>query len=246
MLRDSVNGPENAGLSADISVPRHVAVILDGNRRWAAVHGRPLIEAYRLGALRVQQLLGWCDAAGVRYATVWALSQDNLGRCPGEVSAVLEAVCAGLWAISASRRFPVRIIGDTDQLPVGYKAQLDRIMKEAAGGEGTTLNVALAYCGRHDIVQAVQAMARHGLLSTGPGEAAATERLVSRYLSTAGQPDPELVIRTSGEQRLSGFMPWQTAHAELYFTWTTWPDFTRNDFVRALEWYAGRRRRFGR
>ncbi|UNM16569.1 di-trans,poly-cis-decaprenylcistransferase [Streptomyces formicae] len=119
------------------------------------------------------------------------------------------------------------------------------IEAEAAGAPGTLLTVALAYSGRHDIVQAVRALARHQA-DAGLDDAAHTEQLLGRYLSTAGQPDIDLVIRTSGEQRLSGFMLWQTAHAELYFTSTTWPDFSRADFQQALHWYAHRQRRCGR
>ncbi|MFE0420038.1 polyprenyl diphosphate synthase [Streptomyces tendae] len=226
-------------------VPRHVAVILDGNRRWAAAHGQPLRKAYRRGGKRVGRLLEWCDEAGVRYLTVWALSPDNFRRHPEEVTAVVDAVTAGLVAIAAGRRWPIRLIGDLEQLPAHHTARLRAIERETAEAEGTTLNVALAYSGRHDIVQAVRAMMRHRT-DTGADSTVPTEHLLSQHLSTAGQPDPELVIRTSGEQRLSGFMPWQTAHAELYFTEVPWPAFDKNDFDVALHWYAHRQRRHGK
>jgi short-chain Z-isoprenyl diphosphate synthase len=225
-------------------VPEHVAVILDGNRRWAIAHNRPLDEAYRLGAIRVRQLLEWCEATGVDYATVWALSQDNLRRQLDQVAAVLEAVTDGLRAIATTGRWPIRLIGALDHLPAQYPPQLRAIAHETTGAQGCTLTVALAYDGRQDIVQAVRALMEQQA-DAELGDDARIERLLSRYLSTAGQPDPDLVIRTSGEQRLSGFMPWQTAHSELYFCDTPWPAFERHHFQQALDAFALRTHRFG-
>ncbi|MFE3583286.1 polyprenyl diphosphate synthase [Streptomyces vinaceus] len=228
---------------AETPALRHLAVILDGNRRWASAHGRPLAEVYQLGATRVRHLLEWCDEAGVQYATVWALSQDNMRRNPEEVATVVDAVINGLSDIAAARRWPIRPLGALDQLPARCAAQLRAFEADTAGARGTTLNVAVAYSGRDDITQAVRTLVyRHGGENL---DTATTELLLSRYLSTAGQPDPDLVIRTSGEQRLSGFMLWQTAQAELYFSPTPWPDFDHDAFTEALRWYTHRTRRHG-
>ncbi|MEU9057040.1 polyprenyl diphosphate synthase [Streptomyces sp. NPDC048384] len=226
-------------------MPAHVAVIPDGNRRWAVAHNQSLDEAYRLGSTRVGQLLEWCEAGGVHDATVWALSRDNLLRHPGEVAAVLEAVTDGLRAIAATSRWPIRLIGPLDDLPAQHVAQLRAIAHDTTGAPGCTLTVALAYDGRQDIVQAVRALVAQEA-DADLDDAARTERLLSRYLSTTGQRDPDLVIRTSGEQRLSGFMPWQTAYSELYFCDTPWPAFEERHFQQALDAFAARTLRFGR
>ncbi|MFI6013365.1 polyprenyl diphosphate synthase [Streptomyces sp. NPDC051243] len=223
-------------------VPEHLAVILDGNRRWAEAQRVTVVEAYQKGAERVHDLLTWCDRSGIAYVTVWALSQDNLRRAPNAVSAILTAVIEGLRCMARTGRWPIRFIGALQQLPA-HQAALHEIERETAHARGTTLNVALAYSGRSDIVDAVVALLQHH--GTEHLDSGAVEQLLAGYLSTAGQPDLDLVIRTSGEQRLSGFMPWQTAQAELYFTDVPWPAFDRCNFDQALRWYADRDRRFG-
>ncbi|UBI41300.1 MULTISPECIES: polyprenyl diphosphate synthase [Streptomyces] len=222
--------------------PRHVAVILDGNRRWAAEHRLPLFAAYRAGAVRVHELAGWCEQAGITFVTVWALSRDNLRRAPAVVRQITGAVTAGLQTMASTRRWRIRIIGAMDELRPEDARTLREITEQTRHIQGITLNVAVAYSGRDDIVSAVRSLIR----SDGAGGGAVTEDRLARHLSTAGQPDVDLVIRTSGEQRLSGFMVWQVAEAELYFTDTAWPDFDHHSFDAALRWYHGRHRRFGR
>ncbi|MFI0743396.1 polyprenyl diphosphate synthase [Streptomyces sp. NPDC021100] len=225
------------------SVPQHIGVILDGNRRWAQAHRVSLEGAYAAGARRVVDLTTWCDSVGIPLVTVWALSQDNLQRAPETVARILDAVSSGLRLIAAGRRWRIHPIGDLDLLP---PAQADRLLKLAdASADATpgTLNVAVAYDGRADIVAAVRELVRSG---DDRSPRRIGEADVARHLSTTGQPDIDLVIRTSGEQRLSGFMPWQTSEAELYFTDTLWPDFDRSAFHQTLRWYAQREQRFGR
>ncbi|MFD9698354.1 polyprenyl diphosphate synthase [Lentzea sp. NPDC059081] len=226
------------------TLPRHLAVILDGNRRWAEQRNRALADAYLTGAARVHELVTWCEEAGIQVVTVWALSQDNLSRSAQSVSAITRAVTSGVQAMAASERWRIRPVGALDRLP-GDEAEALRAVEAATRHhDGTTLNVAVAYSGRDDILTAVRALVdehRDSRLDV----AGITEKQLSRHLSTAGQPDVDLLIRTAGEQRLSGFMPWQADQAELYFTDTPWPDFDRPQFTRALTWYAHRVRRFG-
>ncbi|MEV5878020.1 polyprenyl diphosphate synthase [Streptomyces sp. NPDC052101] len=227
----------------DDTVPGHIGVILDGNRRWAQQHQLPLDRAYRQGALRVRDLLSWCEGAGIPVVTVWALSRGNLGRPPQTITPILDAVTTGLDEIAATTKWRIRPIGALDLLPAPQAVRLNALAQHTAGATGGTLNVAIAYDGRADIVAAIQ-----GLLNDRSPETLTDpidEATLARYLSTSGQPDIDLVIRTSGEQRLSGFMPWQTAHAEFYFCPTPWPDFDQVAFTDALRWFSGRTRRTG-
>ncbi|MEV4743718.1 polyprenyl diphosphate synthase [Streptomyces sp. NPDC049555] len=221
------------------TVPGHLAVILDGNRRWAEGRNRPLADAYEAGAERVRELLTWSEEAGIRFVTVWALSRDNLCRPPRLVEEIVQAIIKGLWRMAAEARWPIKVTGSLDLLPHTEQADaLRSVERRTADAPGSVLTVAVAYDGRRDIVAAAAHASRHPA-------AEITEDLLASYLSTAGHPDIDLLIRTSGEMRLSGFMPWQSAHAELYFTPVCWPDFDRTQFDRALAAYAERDRRYG-
>ncbi|MDT0449072.1 polyprenyl diphosphate synthase [Streptomyces hesseae] len=225
-------------------VPRHLAVILDGNRRWAERHGLPLADAYQAGAGRVRELLCWCDELGIPYVTVWALSQDNLYREPKVVDHIVEAITAGLRRIAAEGRWSIRIIGSLEHLPHQEQAAaLRAVERDSAIATGARLVVAVVYDGRREIVAAVRELICAYVDGSLAGEL--TEQRLESFLSTAGHPDVDLLIRTSGESRLSGFMLWQTAYAEFYFTPTYWPDFDRRHFGYALTAYAERDRRRG-
>jgi short-chain Z-isoprenyl diphosphate synthase len=231
------------------ATPRHVAIILDGNRRWSRSQEVPLAEGYRRGAEKVGDVLGWCEESGVQVATLWALSTSNLNRPHEQIADLLETITVGLQRLAATGRWRIRPIGFLDRLPERLTLALRRIAEQTAGATGMTVNVAIAYDGREEIVSAVRALvadwAAGGASARDLIERGLTAEGISGYLSTGGQPDPDLVIRTSGEQRLSGFLPWQTVQSELYFCDVPWPEFERDHFERALRWYADRERRFG-
>lgn len=229
-------------------IPEHLGVILDGNRRWAQRHGVEAVEAYRRSAGKVESLLGWCDRAGVQFVTIWVLSPDNLQRKPEDVRALLDVIILGLQEMATSRRWRFRFIGNLQLLPPHHVEAARAIEASTAEVQGLVVNVALAYGGRKDIATAVQTLLTEYASSGAPDwacDVTAVERQLNTRMSTAGQPDPDLVIRTSGEQRTSGFLLWQAAQSELYFTTTAWPDFTEADLQTAFHAYTCRIRRFG-
>jgi short-chain Z-isoprenyl diphosphate synthase len=225
-------------------------VILDGNRRWARAAGADDVSTgHRRGADKIEDLLAWCTDTGVEVVTLWLLSTDNLSRPEPELAgllAIIEDTVRDLAAAANSWR--VNAVGSLDLLP----DTTVRVLKEAAEATvdkpGLLVNVAVGYGGRREIADAVR-----GLLQEHAEKGASLEEVatlldadhIAEHLYTRGQPDPDLVIRTSGEQRLSGFLLWQTAHAEFYFCDALWPDFRRIDFLRALRSYAQRQRRYG-
>lgn len=230
------------------AVPRHVGVILDGNRRWAKALGTPVSHGHRHGALKITELLEWSEEAGVEIVTLWMLSTDNLERDPVEVAELLEIIAAAVDMLADSGR-RLRVVGSLDLLPPDVADRLRQAEARTAGGTGVQVNVAIGYGGRHEITDAVRALLRERALA-GQTLAEAAEEIgiddITDHLYTRGQPDPDLVIRTSGEQRLGGFLLWQSVHSEYYFCEVYWPDFRRVDFLRALRSYGQRERRLGR
>jgi short-chain Z-isoprenyl diphosphate synthase len=254
-VRDVVYGAYERRLARQLgrsgaAVPRHVGVIVDGNRRWAKELGiEDPNQGHRAGARKIVDLLGWCDQAGVDVVTLWLLSTDNLSRPEAELAPLLRIIEGVVTDLAApDRNWTLRIVGALDLLP----AQTARVLKEAAAGtegrQGAQVNIAVGYGGRREIADAVrsllQAHAADGRSLEEVAELLDVEH-ISEHLYTRGQPDPDLVIRTSGEQRLSGFLLWQSAHSEFYFCEAYWPNFRRVDFLRALRAYAARQRRFG-
>ena len=252
-LRDLAYGVYESRLSrslADTPRPRHVGVILDGNRRWARAAGaKHVSHGHQAGADHIQDLLGWCDEAGVEVVTLWLLSSDNLTRASDELVPLLAIIEDTVRDLAApAKPWRVHPVGSLDLLP----DTTVRVLKEAAevtrDKPGLVVNVAVGYGGRREIADAVR-----GLLHEHASKGASLEEVASlldveqiaEHLYTRGQPDPDLVIRTSGEQRLGGFLLWQSAHSEFYFCDALWPDFRRIDFLRALRSYAQRHRRFG-
>jgi short-chain Z-isoprenyl diphosphate synthase len=233
-----------------VPMPRHVGVILDGNRRWARAAGaRDVNVGHRRGADKIEEFLEWCSDAGVEVVTLWLLSTDNLERSEKELKPLLRIIEETARSLAAPG-LPWRVhpVGSLDLLP----DQLGRILKESADKtadrEGMLVNVAVGYGGRREITDAVRSMLQeHSSRGTSIDELAQVLDVehIAEHLYTRGQPDPDLVIRTSGEQRLSGFLLWQSAHSEFYFCEAYWPDFRRVDFLRALRSYAARSRRFG-
>jgi short-chain Z-isoprenyl diphosphate synthase len=230
--------------------PRHVGVIVDGNRRWArSVGAVDVSTGHRAGADKITDLLGWCEEAGVGVVTLWLLSSDNLNRSPAELTELLriiEETVTELAAESASWR--VHPVGSLDLLPDTTARVLKQAAEATAHKTGLLVNVAVGYGGRREITDAVRSLLQEHVEHGTPLEDVAAEidvEHIAHHLYTRGQPDPDLVIRTSGEQRLSGFLLWQSAHSEFYFCDAYWPAFRKVDFLRALRSYAQRERRFG-
>jgi short-chain Z-isoprenyl diphosphate synthase len=230
------------------SLPRHVAVMLDGNRRWARARGEGTAQGHQAGADKIEELLHWCEEAGVEYVTLWLLSTDNLSRGEDELAPLLKIIENAVSALAATGRWRLRIAGATDLLPEETAESLHRSAAATETVTGMTVNVAVAYGGRREIADAVRdLLLEHAAKGESIEEIAdgLTAADIAEHLYTKGQPDPDLVIRTSGEQRLGGFLLWQSATSEFYFCEAYWPDFRHVDFLRALRAYAGRHRRHG-
>ncbi|WP_197376683.1 (2Z,6E)-farnesyl diphosphate synthase [Mycolicibacterium baixiangningiae] len=234
-------------------LPRHIAVLCDGNRRWARDAGHDDVSyGYRMGAAKIAEMLRWCQAAGIEMATVYLLSTENLQRDAAELAELIDIITGVVEEICAPvNRWSVRTVGDLALLGEEPARRL-RDAVESTQTETTAgclhVNVAVAYGGRQEIVDAVRALLAKKLADGVSGDQlveAVTAEAISENLYTSGQPDPDLVIRTSGEQRLSGFLLWQSAYSEMWFTEAYWPAFRRVDFLRALRDYTRRDRRYG-
>ncbi|MBJ7337823.1 (2Z,6E)-farnesyl diphosphate synthase [Mycolicibacterium sp.] len=234
-------------------LPRHIAVLCDGNRRWARDEGHADVSyGYRMGAAKIAEMLRWCQEAGVEMATVYLLSTENLQRDPAELAALIDIIADVVEEICAPiNHWSVRTVGDLELLGQESARRLrdavDGTVGTAAAG-AFHVNVAVGYGGRQEIADAVRALLSKELANGATAEQlveAVTVDAISENLYTSGQPDPDLVIRTSGEQRLSGFLLWQSAYSEMWFTEAHWPAFRRVDFLRALRDYTMRDRRYG-
>ena len=247
-----------ARLRADVlahRVPNHVALIMDGNRRWARELGLDEVRAgHSHGADKAIELLDWCAAIGIREVTLWALSLENLERPAEEVAAITEIARETLDALAQRDRvrrmqMSLQVIGRRDLLPERLREAAERGEAETRGRPGLRVTLALGYSGRDELVEAARAAVRSLVAEGTPPEALAdaltAERLAAQ-LYTSGSSDPDLIIRTSGEVRLSGFLPWQSAYSEFYFCDAYWPAFREIDLLRAVRTYQLRARRFGR
>jgi short-chain Z-isoprenyl diphosphate synthase len=230
------------------AIPRHVGVMCDGNRRWARSAGLADVSSgHQAGADKIFEVLQWCRQAGVEVVTLWLLSTDNLARPAAELEPLLRIIEDTVRELAA-QDWHVNPMGALDLLP----AETAQVLKDAADATanqgGLLVNVAVGYGGRREIADAVRSLLQdHATRGTTIEELAEVLDVehIAEHLYTAGQPDPDLVIRTSGEQRLGGFLLWQSAHSEFYFCDAYWPAFRRVDFLRALRSYAARQRRFG-
>lgn len=229
-------------------LPRHIAVIMDGNGRWAKQRGLPRIAGHRKGVEMVRELVSACAERGIAYLTLFAFSSENWRRPELEVRLLMElfgATLDGEVAKLHSNRIRFRVIGDIPRLGARLAKKIREAEALTAGNERLTLTIAANYGGRWDIAQACAAVAQR--VVAGELDAAdITEAHLEPFLSLAGTPEPDLFIRTGGEQRISNFLLWQLAYTELYFTGALWPDFNRTEFDAALASYAARQRRFGR
>ncbi|WP_396655492.1 isoprenyl transferase [Microbacterium sp.] len=237
------------GLSPEV-VPRHVAMMIDGNRRWARQLGyQSAAEGHRAGAAKMREFLGWCDDVGVRVVSLYLLSNDNLRkRDSREIADLIEIIAELADGLSRERDWRVQIVGRTEPLPAELARVLAEVEERTRENVGMHVNLAVGYGGRSEIVDAVRSIiADHDRRGGSLEELAAslTPEQIGEHLYTGGQPDPDLVIRTSGEQRLSDFLLWQSAHSEFYFVEALGPDLREVDFLRAIRDYASRDRRFG-
>lgn len=222
----------------------HVALVMDGNRRWAKFHNLPVIEGHREGERRIEPIVKRCQDLGIQVATFYTLSVDNLERPQEEVMALIDVLRKGLPLVfrkieEENGRFCA--LGNIERFPADIQTGLQEAMLKSQDRKGITVNLAMAYSGRDEIKRAVQRIVRLGYK-----EEEITEELIGQCLDTAGQPDPDLVIRTGGRYRLSGFLPWQGVYAEIYFTDILWPDFSVEEFNKAISWHKEQVRTFGR
>jgi len=235
-----------AGLRPD-RIPRHVAIIQDGNRRWAKARGFQVVLGHQEGARSTKEIIRACDDLGIESLTLYTFSTENWTRPWHEVTALMRLIEDNLRKELDEldeKNVQIRHAGELDRLPPSLQRQLDICCRRTADNTGMVLNLALNYGGRAEIVRAARRLAER----VGAGDLTAadlTEELFAAELYTAGQPDPDLLIRTGGELRISNFLPWQVAYAELWVTPTLWPDFTREELFQAIGDYQKRDRRFG-
>jgi short-chain Z-isoprenyl diphosphate synthase len=230
------------------NVPKHVGVMLDGNRRWARSIGQDSAHGHRAGADNIEPLLGWCEEVGIEVVTLWLLSTDNLNRPERELTPLLDIIGDAVEGLAGERRWRIHPVGALDLLPAATAERLKAAEEATRDVDGMLVNVAVGYGGRREIADAVRSLLHEASAKGMTLEELATVidvEHIAEHLYTKGQPDPDLVIRTSGEQRLGGFLLWQSAKSEFYFCEAYWPDFRRTDFLRAIRAYALRDRRFG-
>ena len=244
---DTETGTRLLGTLDPAAIPAHVAVIMDGNGRWAAARNLPRLAGHRAGAKSVREVIAASLELGIKVLTIYSFSSENWLRPADEVSGLMS-----LFVEVLEREFDnlqqqgVRVVvaGHREDLPAKTAASFARVEEQTAANTRLTLVVALNYGGRREILDAVRALAQKAVSGELDPEAI-DERLFGEHLYTAGLPDPDLVIRTSGEMRVSNFLLWQIAYSELYITETLWPDFDRTEFLRAIVDFQHRSRRFG-
>lgn len=230
-----------------MDIPTHIAIIPDGNRRFAVKKGISRQEGYAIGIRKIGDVLKWCKANDVRMLTMWGFSTDNFKRDPDEIKGLFELFKENLKkGIDEANKgavekdeVRVRFFGRIHLLPREIQEMIRMAEKATSKGSAYQLNLLLSYGGREELVDAVNSI-------IASGKKKVDEEAISGHLYTKGLPDPDLVIRTSGEQRLSGLMPWQCCYSEFYFSKKLWPDFSRSDFNAALKEFARRRRRYGK
>ena len=229
------------------SLPRHVAIIMDGNGRWAQERGLERLAGHREGARSVRKIVTHAREIGVRYLTLYAFSSENWGRPGSEISGLMDLLAEYLVEEKETllkNDIELSTIGVTEKLPVPVRHLLGSVCKETKGLDGMRLTLALSYGGRDELMRAIRKVATQVDRGELDPDEIGEQEIVSA-LDTHDLPDPDLLIRTSGEQRLSNFLLWQLAYAELWFTPIAWPEFTTNHFDEALRSYTGRQRRFG-
>jgi undecaprenyl diphosphate synthase len=241
------NGSEEARLALRLDaarLPRHVAVIMDGNGRWARERGLPRVEGHRAGAKSVREIVETSARLGLEVLSLFAFSTENWKRPAREVQMLmrlLEDYLGREDGLLMDNDFRLRVLGNKEKLPASLRRELERVESLTRGNSRMTIGLALNYGGRAEIVEATRKILAEGRLKSEEVD----ESVFSRYLDTAGLPDPDLLIRTSGETRISNFMLWQIAYTEIWITPTYWPDFRKKHLIQALVDFQGRQRRFG-
>jgi undecaprenyl diphosphate synthase len=228
-------------------VPQHIAIIMDGNGRWAKQHGKARIYGHQQGVEAVRKTVQACKDLGVQYLTLYAFSTENWKRPEEEVTALMELLVRTIRRETPDlneKNVRIEMIGDAHSLPADCINEMNESIKLTANNTGLTLILALSYSGRSEITQAMQEIA-HKVASGEINPAAINEALITQHLYTRNFPDPELVIRTSGEYRISNYLLWQSAYAEFYFTETLWPDFDKEELLKAIHSFQLRERRYG-
>lgn len=227
-------------------VPRHIAIIMDGNGRWATARGKERSYGHQAGVDTVRRITSECTRLGVKYLTLYTFSTENWNRPADEIAALMGLVLTSLEdEIFMKNNVRFRVIGDIDRLPEAVRVKLRETEEHTAANSAMTMVVALSYSARWEITRATRLIAEE-LKAGSISEDDITEDLVSRHLTTSFMPDPDLLIRTGGELRISNYLLWQIAYSELYFTDTFWPDFSEADLHKAIVSYQSRQRRFGK
>jgi undecaprenyl diphosphate synthase len=225
------------------NIPTHVGIIMDGNRRWARNNNVPLFMGHREGAKKIEPLVDEAIKKGINYVTFWAFSTENWKRDKNEIEVLFKVfrlfLHSSFMKKLKKKQVRVSVIGDMSPFPKDIQKDVEKIIEESKQFTAITVNFALNYGGRAEILQAVQK-------ALTQGSHLVTEEEFGSYLYTVSQPDPDLIIRTGGDKRLSGFFPWQSTYSELYFTKTLWPDFNEAAFEKAIKEYQNRQRRFGK
>jgi undecaprenyl diphosphate synthase len=243
----SLKAPSAPTLHPD-RIPQHVAIIMDGNGRWAKQRGNMRVFGHKSALKSVREVVEGCVEVGVRYLTLYTFSTENWNRPKAEVNALMQLLVSSLRKeidTLTDNGVQLQVIGDVDSLPARCRRELQEAKETTAQNSKLVLTLALSYGSRKDITQAVQHIARDVQAQLLQPEQV-NEALIARYLSTANMPDPELLIRTSGEYRISNFLLWEIAYSELYICDTLWPDFRREHLFEAIRQYQGRERRFGK
>jgi len=228
-----------------MNAPNHLAIIIDGNRRWARERGLPTPEGHRRGYDNVKKIADLCKEKGVKFLTVYVFSTENWSRSKEEVNYLMKLLGRGLDKRNVEKYhkkgFRLRVIGQKERLSKEFRDKIKEAENLTRNNKSFFLTLAISYGGRPEIIQAIKKMLKDKISPDN-----INEDLINKYLWTAGRPDPDLIIRTGGEKRLSGFLTWQSIYSELYFTKTYWPAFTEQDLENALFDYSQRQRRFGK
>jgi len=251
-IRQKINEFKNIKLIERIkktSIPKHIAIIMDGNRRYAKQVGLKPIKGHQIGKLKIEKTLEWCLELGVKNLTLYAFSTENFKRSPDEIRDLMELCRRELNkaknnSLIHKNNVKIKVIGQLESLPKDIKQSAYDLMEDTKIYNDHTLTIALAYGGREEIIQAIKHIAED-VKTDKLNITDIDEKSVSSYLYTNGLPDPDLILRTSGEERISNFLLWQVAYAEFYFSDVYWPAFEKKDFLHAIETYQQRKRRFG-